>query len=153
MKSSRSKYGWWVVAAMIAFILVTRNHAQQVPVVGHASGFTTDMYYEQPHEQQVEMRLSGSEALPDGSMLDIKDLKVEMYNTNGVMLLRAHAPQCTYAPLENLANSPGYLDLDSGDGRFHIDGEGFGFVFQQTNSWLTLSNHVHTVIQAGMLKL
>lgn len=152
MKSNRSRYGWWLLAAMIVFILAARNRAQPVPA-GHASGFTTDMYYEQPHEQQVELRLSGSEALPDGSLLDIKDLKVEMYNTNGLMVLRARAPQCTYAPLENLANSSGHLDLDSGDGQYHIDGDGFGFVFQQTNSWLTISNHVHTVIQTGMFKL
>ena len=152
MKSDRSKYGWWLLAAMMVFILAARNRAQQVPS-GHATGFTTDMYYEQPFGQQVEMRLSGSEALPDGSLLDIKDLRVEMYNTNGLMLLRARAPQCTYAPLESHANSSGHLDLDSGDGRYHIEGDGFRFVFEHTNSWLTLSNHVHTVVQAGMLKL
>jgi hypothetical protein len=152
MRFDRSKRSWWLLAMTIAFVMAVRNHAQQVPM-GHASGFTTDMYYEQPHEQQVQMRLSGSEALPDGSMLNIKDLKIEYYNTNGVKMLLARAPQCTYAPLDNQASSPGHLDLDSGDGKFHIEGEGFGFIFQQTNSSLTLSNRVHTVLEAGMLKL
>lgn len=152
MKSNRSRYGWWLLAAMLAFIAVARNHAQQVPM-GQATAFTTDMYYEQPYEQQVELRLSGSEALPDGSELDIKNLKVEYFSTNGTRQVVARAPQCTYAPLDQVAHSPGHLNLDSGDGRFHLEGEGFGFVFEATNSTLVISNHVHTVIQTEMFKL
>ena len=152
MKSIRSRSAWWLLGAVLTLIVAARNHAQQVPV-GHATAFTTDMYYEPPYAEQVELKLSGDEALPDDARLDIKDLQVQFYSTNGTMQVVAHAPQCTYAPLDQVANSTGHLDLDSGDGRFHLEGEGYQFVFASTNSSLIISNHVHTVIQTEMFKL
>lgn len=153
MKSIRSRYAWWLLGAIMMFLVAARNHAQQVMPVGHATAFTTDMYYQPPYAEQIELKLSGDEALPDGALLDIKKLQVQYYNTNGTMQMVARAPQCTYTPLDQVASSPGHLDLDSGDGRFHLEGEGYEFVFGATNSTLVISNHVHTVIQTEMFKL
>lgn len=153
MKSNRIKYAWWLLGAVVAINLAARDHAQQVPAGGHATGFTTDMYYEPPNAEQVQLKLSGAEALPDGAQLDIKNLQVQYYTSNGTMQVVARAPQCTYAPLDQVASSPGHLNLDSGDGRYHLEGDGFQFVFESTNSSLIISNNVHTSLATGMLNL
>ena len=61
------------------------------------------------------------------------------------------APQCVYAPLDGVANSAGHMELRSGDGRFRVDGD--GFLWQQNESSLNISNHVHTLIKMGAWKL
>src|SRR5665213_870370 len=156
MKTGGKKF--WLAAAVIFFIVVASDRAQQATLDGvnslHASsGFTSDMYFEPPHDQQVKMRLSGAEAspLPDG-LLDVKNLKVEVFNTNGVQQLQALAPQCTYAPLDGVASSAGHLELRSGDGQFRVGGDGFLFLWRQRQSTLVISNHVQTVIEAEFLK-
>jgi hypothetical protein len=111
------------------------------------------MYFEPPHDQQVKMRLSGAQASPlPGGLLDVKKLKVEVFNTNGAPQLQALAPQCTYAPLDGVASSAGRLELRSGDGQFRVTGDGFLFLWRQSQSTLVISNHVQSVIQTGFLK-
>ncbi len=44
------------------------------------------------------------------------------------------APQCTYAPLDGVANSAGHMELQSGDGKIHVQGD--GFLWRQTTSAL-----------------
>jgi len=120
------------------------NHAQQLPV-GHATDFTSSQYFEPPHEQQVKMRLSGAEALPlPGGLLDVRQLRVETFGLDGKSQVVVRAPQCSYAPLDGVANSAGHMDLQSGDGKIHVEGD--GFLWRQTTSALTISNHVRTLI-------
>jgi hypothetical protein len=151
MKSGGIKTGLWL-AAMILFVVAVRDVAQQIPTTGHASAFTTDMYYEHPNEQQVQTRFSGAEATPlPGGLLDVKDLKVEAFNTNGLLQLVAKSPQCTYAMLDGMADSPSHLNMDSGDGKFHLEGDGFRLIWKKNATSLTVSNQVHTVIETGLL--
>jgi hypothetical protein len=142
---------WLLLAALIFFIAVASNRAQQ-PEVGRATDFSSDMYFEPPNEQQVKMRLSGTEALPlPGGLLDVRELKVEVFSTNGTPQLLAQAPQCDYAPLDGVASSAGRLELRSGDGKFRVEGDGFLFLWRKSQSSLVISNHVHTVIETGLL--
>jgi hypothetical protein len=152
MKSGRFSFknAFWL-AAMIIFIVAARDLAQQIPT-GHSDAFKTDMYFDHPHEQQVQTRLSGAEATPlPGGLLDVKDLRLESYSTNGLLQLVAKAPQCTYAMLDGRANSPGHLEMQSGDGKFYIEGDGFLLIWRQNATSLTISNQVHTLIQTGLL--
>jgi len=136
---------------MILFIVAARDIAQQIPA-GRASAFTTDMYYEHPNEQQVQTRFSGAEATPlPGGLLDVKGLKVEAFSTNGTLQLVARAPQCTYAMLDGVANSSSHLNMESGDGKFHLEGDGFLLLWRKNATSLTVSNQVHTVIETGLL--
>jgi len=157
MKTDGGKF-WPALAAVIFFIVVASDRAQQGTLDGvnslHApSGFTSDMYFEPPHDQQVKMRLSGASASPlPGGLLDVKSLKVEVFNTNGVSQLVALAPQCTYAPLDGVASSAGRLELQTGDGKFRVAGDGFLFLWRQGQSTLAISNHVQTAIESGFLK-
>jgi hypothetical protein len=76
--------------------------------------------------------------------LDVKQLRVETFDVAGKPEVIVRAPQCTYAPLDGVANSAGHLELKSGDGKFHVEGD--GFLWQQNESSLVISNHVRTVI-------
>jgi hypothetical protein len=119
----------------------------------HATDFTQEQYYEPPFDQQVHVRLSGSQAEPlPGGLLDVRQLKAEILNTNGTPQVVILAPQCTFAPLDNAINSPGHLEILSGDGLatngwFRLEGEGFLVLQTGTNYSVTISNRVRTVIQ------
>jgi len=141
-----------VLAAMFLFIAVAQDRAQQMPI-GHATAFNSDMYFGPPNEDKVKMKLAGTEALPQpGGSLEIKNLRVETFSTNGVTQLQAESPLCTYRLIDSTVDSAGHLEVRSGDGRFHTSGEGFCLVLKQDATSLYISNRVHTVIEIGLLK-
>ena len=115
----------------------------------HANDFTSTEYYEPPHQQQIKSILSGAEALPQSNeMLLIKQLKLRMFDLNGNLKVIVTAPECLYNMREGgSASSAGPLRLQNGDGKFRIEGE--GFLWRQTDSFLTISNRVRTVIEDG----
>ena len=118
---------------------------------GHASDFTSVEYYEPPHHQQVRSRLSGAEALPQpGGLLVIKQLKVETFDLDGKPEVIVNAPECVYDTLKGVATSPGQLQVRTGDGMFHVEGD--GFLWRQSDSFLTISNRVRTVIEVSSEK-
>lgn len=140
-----------ITASAALVSLFADSRAQSVPA-GHATGFTSNTYYEPPHETQVKMRLSGVDALPlPGGLLDIKQLRIETFSEDGKPEAIVSAPQCTYAPMEGLASSSGHLELQTADGRMHTEGD--GFLWQQADNSLTISNNVHTVIKTGLWKM
>ena len=131
-----------IFMALGFFAIATQ--AQQ-NLAGHANDFSSVDYWEAPHQQVMKSRLSGAEAQPQGQLLVIKQLKLEMFDTNGVTEVVVKAPDCVYDTLHSVASSPGHLWLESGDGKSHVEGD--GFLWRQTNSFLTISNNVHTVIE------
>jgi hypothetical protein len=143
MKPDVEKYFFAVAAACCWLAADARA---QLPSVGHGTKISTVAYYEPPNDQQVKMRLSSAEAssLP-GTLVDLKKMKVEKFRTDGKLEAVVEAPQCIYAPLDGVANSAGHLQLKSGDGNFRVEGD--GFLWLQNEQLLTISNHVHTVIE------
>lgn len=118
----------------------------QQSTTGHASDFTSVEYFEPPHQQQMKSRLSGAEARPQaGGLLVITELKLEIFDTNGAPEVVIRAPHCVYDTQKGVANSPGHLRLETGDGDSHVEGD--GFLWRQSSSLLTISNHVRTVIE------
>jgi hypothetical protein len=131
--------------AAIFLVAAAGSRAQSLPS-GHATDFTSQSYYEPPHERQVKLRLSGAEASPlPGGLLDVKQLRVETFALDGRPELVVRAPQCNYAPLDGVANSAGPISLQTADGKFRVEGE--GFLWLQNNSFLTISNRVRTLIE------
>ena len=121
------------------------GRAQQ-NVAGHANNFSSVEYFEPPHQQQMKSRLSGAEARPQaGGLLVIKELKLEIFDTNGAPVVVIQAPHCVYDTQKGVANSPGHLRLETGDGDSHVEGD--GFLWRQSSQLLTISNNVHTVIK------
>lgn len=138
----------YLAAGTVLFFLATASNRAQPVSVEHATDFTSEQYWEAPNQQQIKMRLSGAEAAPlPGGLLDVKNLKVEKFSKTGKTEAVVRAPQCTYAPLEGMASSAGRMELLTGDGKIKIQVEGEGFLWRQTESSLTISNRVRTVIE------
>jgi hypothetical protein len=121
--------------------------------MGAGTNLSSVMYFEPPHDQQVEMRLSGAQMtpLPGVALYDVKKLKIETFNVAGKPEAVVEAPECTYAQLEGVANSAGPLDMVLEGGKIHVQGQ--GFLWQQTDRTLDISNQVRTVIKMGTWKL
>jgi len=118
---------------------------------GHTRDFTSVEYYTAPNPTQMKTRLSGAEAQPlAGGLLLIKQLRLEAFNTNGNAQAAIEAPECTYDTVHDTANSAGHLRAQSGDGKIVVEGD--GFLWRQDDSFLTISNHVHTVIKTSVWK-
>jgi hypothetical protein len=119
---------------------------------GSGTNLSSVEYFGPPNEQQVKLRLTGAEmtSLP-GTLYEVKKLKIEQFGTNGVLESVAEAPECTYAPLDGIASSPGHLEMSLGEGKIHVQGE--GFLWQQNDMSLVISNQQHTVIKMGTWKL
>jgi hypothetical protein len=137
-----------VLSALMALGIFTVATRAQQNTAGHASDFSSVEYFEPPHQQMMKSRLAGAEAQPlAGGLLAIKQLKLEMFNTNGVLEMVVKAPDCVYDTLHGTASSPGHLRLETGDGKSHVEGD--GFLWRQTNQLLTISNNVQSVIETA----
>lgn len=140
---------WLLAAVAVLFFAVPNGRAQQNGLQ-HASNFTSTEYYGPTNQQQIKSILSGAEALPQpGGQLIIKQLKLEMFNPDGELEWVVIAPECVYDTFKGVANSPGHLEVRTGDGKFRVEGD--GFLWRQSDSFLTISNNVRTVVENGAL--
>lgn len=118
----------------------------QPAFVGTASNFTMSEYYDAPNERQMKSLITGAEAQPQtGGLYLIKGLKIEMFGETGERQTIIQAPECVYDAAQRTANSPGRLQVQTADGRYYIEGE--GFIWRQDAGSLTISNQVHTTIR------
>jgi lipopolysaccharide export system protein LptA len=133
--------------ALVLGISVWLGRAQ--PVVS-GQGFKFAEYYEPPHDTQMKSLLEGAKAQrqPDGRYL-VTEAKYRTFRETGEGELVVAAPECTYDSSQRAISSAGPLQLQTADGRFAIEGEGFRW--QQTNSTLLVSNRVHTTIHPELL--
>jgi hypothetical protein len=123
-----------------------------VPPMGSGTNLSLVMYFEPPDEQKVKVRMSSAEMTPlPGATYDVKTLKIEKFSLTGRLEAVVQAPACTYSPLDAVASSPGPLALTLDDGKIHVAGE--GFLWQQNDTTLIISNRVRTVINMGNWKL
>jgi hypothetical protein len=123
----------------------------QPAVAEHATDFSSVEYWEPPHQLAMKFRLSGAEAQPlAGGLLEIRQFKLENFDTNGTAEMVAKAPECVYDTLRGTASSPGHLRLETADGSSHVEGD--GFLWLQANQKLYISNNVQTVIERGPKK-
>jgi lipopolysaccharide export system protein LptA len=107
-------------------------------------------YFDPPNETHVKFLLEGATARvqQDGRTL-LTEARIHNYRLSGESEMAVEAPQCTYDPTNHIINSAGPLRLQTADGKFLIEGE--GFLWQQTNTSLTISNQVHTIIHPDLL--
>ena len=140
-----------LLAAGLILLFGTLASSAQSNIVSHANDFTSVEYYPAPNQQQMKSRLSGAEAQPlAGGLLAIKQLKLEMFRPDGRPEIIVIAPECVYNQLDGTASSSGRLEVRTGDDRISVEGE--GFLWRQNDSFLTISNQVHTVIKSGLEK-
>jgi lipopolysaccharide transport protein LptA len=132
---------------VITFIAVLGSSGQ---VGMEVKGFKVTEYYPPPHEKQLKSLLEGDRAQPqaDGRTL-ILGSKLQTYTETGERELLVETPECLHDPKTHSVTSAGPIHAQTADGKFSIEGE--GFLCQQTNSTLFISNHVHTVAQGDVL--
>jgi len=152
MKSGAKTYLGVAVVFFLAMMARPQESLQNLPSSSYTTNFTNVKYFEPPNEQVVEVRLSGAEALPlPGMRFVLKEMQVEKFSSDGKLQALVRAPECNYAYFDKMADSAGHLEMQSGDGKFHVEGD--GFLWQEKSRSLTISNHVHTVIRIGITNL
>jgi lipopolysaccharide export system protein LptA len=144
-------YGFRLALAVLTLglaMFARPGHAQ--PLVG-GQGFKFAEYFEPPHETQMKSLLEGNRAtrLADGR-IQVEVAKYRTFRQTGEGELVVEAPQCVYDSGLRTISSSGPLHVQTADGKFSIEGE--GFCWQQTNATLQVSNRVHTIIHPELLR-
>ena len=114
-------------------------------------GFKVAEPYGPPNEKQTKSLLEAGKALmvPGGALLS-DGVTLQAYTETNTVQFIVRAEHCFYNSTNHSVNSAGPLNMQTADGKFSIEGE--GFFWQQTNSNLIVSNKVHTLIQADLLQ-
>lgn len=120
-----------------------------------AKGFKAPLnYFKAPHELQVQSYLEGSESElgPNGSVI-LHDMKLQTYREDGSKEMVVTAPQCVYDTRQQIVTSTGALQVQTWDlnnnHEVHLQGSN-GFYWEQTNSFLIVSNQQSTTITGSM---
>jgi lipopolysaccharide export system protein LptA len=134
-----------VALAALACCLAAPAGAAEQPKVAGGEGIKFSEYYDPPHETQIKwlMECAQAQRQPDGRVLATQ-VKYRTYSVTNEAELVVQAPECVYDPERRTINSPGTFHAQKADGSFTIEGE--GFLWQQTNSTLLVSNRVHTTL-------
>ena len=117
---------------------------------GQKQDFTSIEYYGPPNPTQMKTRLTGADAEPlENGLIAFKQLKLETFAVSGRTQFIAEAPDCVYDAPNGTANSSGHLQLASGDGKIRVEGD--GFLWRRSDSLLTISNNVKTLIASILI--
>ena len=115
---------------------------------GQTSGFSAVEYY--PNSEQIRVRTSGAEGTQVGEQYLVTQFKLEWFAPDGHLVWVATAPQCLLDQATLVASSPSHLTLQTGDGKMRLDGD--GFLWQQKESSLTISNHLVQVSDSALAR-
>jgi len=139
-----------VLAALTCWAPAPVRAGESQPVVG-GKGFKFSEYYAAPYETQMRwlMECSQAQRQPDKRIL-VTQAKYQTFRATGEGELVVEAPECVYDPDGRTISSSGPLRTQTADGSFTIEGE--GFLWQQTNSTLMVSNRVHTTLHPEMFR-
>lgn len=97
-----------------------------------------------------QLRLEEGQYITNGLILG-QGMLIEQYTPEGRTNLVARAPECIVNPVTRIASSTGSLEIIAMEGRFTIRGRQ-GFEAGVTNTTLTLSNRVRTILNQNLLK-
>lgn len=136
----------WIAAAVLGWALCSGPARGQV--LNHFS--LAPERYGPPHEAQMKTLLEGARAeqLAPGRYL-VDQAKLRTFSEDGVTNMVIEAPQCLYEKSLGTVDSSGPIRMETAGGKFTI--AGVGFLWQQTNSSLTISNQVHSVVHPDLL--
>lgn len=136
-----------VIGLTLALLGAAETSLRAQPAqIGVGSNFNLTDYYPFPNQRQMKFKLTGTEARPlAGEKVLIKNMKLQSFRPNGDREIVIEAPECLYDRPARQAGSPGPLQVQSGDGRFRIAGE--GFAWRQDEKQLVISNNIRSTIQ------
>ena len=145
-KSTARKNSWRLAVVVLALMAGRAGWTQtrSTPVVS-GTGNTVSGYYPAPNHTRMQFQISGAKVQPEaGNRARITQMQLETFRLNGEREMVITAPDCVYDVAKRTASSPERLHLQTGDGRFSVEGE--GFLWQGEESVLTISNQVRSVI-------
>ena len=89
--------------------------------------------------------LQGAEAEPkSGGLILITEARLQTFTESGQPQVLVQTPHCVFDSVQHTISSSGPLSVKSVNGQFYLEGE--GFLWEPTNSNLTISNSVRTTI-------
>ena len=143
--------GMLLAAGMGLCLLAGTILSQETPRLLEIKGFKVTENYEPPHELQLKTVLEGDRAQPqEGGRTAITQARIQTFSEKGEPELVLEAPQCMYDSGQHTVNSSGPLRVRTADGKFFTEGE--GFLWQQGESSLLISNKVHTTVKSANLQ-
>jgi lipopolysaccharide export system protein LptA len=126
--------------------------AQQQPATLTISNFLVfpGDYYPAPYASQPKSQLQGAQGFRlSPERFRVTSAKLTTFKQDASQEVLIQAPECIYDQGSRSAGSAGPLQMRTADGKFLIEGE--GFLWQQANSTLVISNEVHTIVQPELL--
>ena len=137
-----------LVAGVLAWLVPSLGFGQAVSEI---TGYQASDYYGPPHETRMKTLLEGAKAQmqSDRKTWLLTRPKLQTFSERGEREIIIQAPQCLFDEARHTVSSAGPITMQTADGKYFLDGE--GFVFSQTNSSLIISNKVHTTIQQEMM--
>jgi len=140
----------WIPARAGALVFALALLAGAVRGQGlEADGFKLPQYYDPPFETQMKSLLEGAKARPQpGGLVLISEAKLQTFQTNGAREMTVEAPLCMFDSGTRTVNSSGPVLVRSADGKLYLEGK--GFLWQQTNTHLIISNQSRTLIRGAL---
>ena len=140
-----------------AFVLVFNlARAAAQPAGGNsAKGFYSPLdYFPAPHELQMRSCLEGSESeMGPNSTIIIQNAKMQTFHEDGSKEMIMSAPHCIYDYGSHIAHSDGPIKMQMWDEdnkhAYQVLGTN-GFYWQQTNSYIIVSNGQITTISGAL---
>jgi lipopolysaccharide export system protein LptA len=139
----------WLGALFILLSIVTGLAQTNRP--GAIKGYTVTQYHPAPNFKQLQMKLTGTEAVPldgPGQRYQVTRPHFQSFQTNGALQVTIETPQCIYDGSDAKArtvSSADKLSMRSGQGDFSIEGK--GFLWRQNEKILVISNDVRALVQ------
>jgi lipopolysaccharide export system protein LptA len=139
----------WLVGALL--LVGVGGVFAQANLPGVVTGYNATRYYPAPNFKQMEMKLTGAEAMQlPGATRQFRITKPVFvsFEPNGATQVTIETPECIFDETDSKArrvSSTETLAMRTGDGRFSIVGK--GFLWRQEEKILIISNDVRAVIQ------
>jgi hypothetical protein len=126
------------------------------PVAGNsAKGFKTVLdFFSAPHELQMHSLLEGTqtELGPNGTII-LHNAKLQTFHEDGTKEMIMNAPRCVYDYGSHVVHSDGPIKMQMWDEdnkhAYQVQGTN-GFYWQQTNSYIIVSNGQTTTITGSL---
>jgi lipopolysaccharide export system protein LptA len=152
MTVGHSRRHWPLLCACAGLLSICAcTVSGQVSSFGKGKNFKVALEsYPPPNGQQIKSFLQGAEAEPQaGGRVVIRQARLQTFKVTGEPELLVETPECVYDSAAIQIHSAGALKVQTGDGRFLLEGR--GWLWQQTNSSLAISNDVRTVLKPEAL--
>lgn len=138
-------------AALLAALLgLAISAVPQEPKLGRIRDFKLPDYFDTPvaagQTNRLKSLVLGDQAEPQpGGLVLVKTVRLANFFPDGQTNVIARAPECFVASERREVFSAGHLELETGNRRFFIEGD--GWLCRLSNFHLTLTNRVRTVIR------